>query len=579
MKKIKIIQIALFTFALTGFMACAVKKGQERELTPSLKYVDTAFAFDYYYSEALKQKFMGEGGDALMYFEQSRRLNPKSDAANYQIAQILIGAGNFRNGKTYAKRAYELDKKNIWYASLLAGIYFQENKIDSAIYIYEKTVEFHPNNDELLIILANLYSENGNYENAIKIHQNIQQKYGINESITPAYIQNLIFSNKLDLAFEEVQEAIKLLPDKIMFYVQLAEIYEKTGERPKVIEVYKQFLEENPQNSQILIEVCEFLLNEERYNELLQILDLVILDTKIDKEEKIELFAKILVAPNFTKELIDQTISTLVVFESVYENDDLGLLLRPELLIKNNRKTEAIDRLEEIISKRPNNYLAWEKLLLLYYETKDFNKLFTRGKECASRFSFSFLVKLLYASGALANGHYDVALEELQKAAILASNNKEAIIQVYAMKADAFYRMNNFTEAFKTFEEALKVNPNDIIILNNYAYYLAEQNMELNKAEEMSWKVIEQDKDNATFLDTYAWVLFKQGKTKKAAKIMKQVISQDTNLVAEHYEHYGFILKKNRKRKKAIENWEMAIKLDSSKTYLKNEIENYRKRR
>jgi len=578
MKKIRIIQISLFAFTLTGLMACVAKKVQEREITPSLQHDDTAFAFDYYYSEALKQKFMGDGRGALMYFEQSRRLNPESDAANYQIAQILLGAGNFNNGKTYAKRAYELDNKNIWYASLLAGIYFQENKIDSAIYIYEKTVEFNPNNDELMIVLANLYSENGNYENAIKIHQDIQQKYGINGSTTPAYIQNLIFTNKLDLAFEKIQEAIKLFPDEVMFYVQLAEIYEKRGERQKATEVYKQFLEENPQNSQILIDVCEFLLSAERYNELFNILEPVVLDTKIDKDEKIDIFAKILGIPNLAKELTEQAISTLVVFESIYENDDIVLLLRPELLSKSNRNTEAIDLLEGVISKRPDNYFAWEKLLLLYYEAKDFNKLLTHGKECSSRFNFSFLAKLLYANAAIVNEHYDIALEELQKAAILANNNKEALMQIYTMKADAFYKMNNFTEAFKTFEEALKINPDDIVVLNNYAYYLAEQDMELKKAEEMSWKVIEQEKDNATFLDTYAWVLFKQGKTRKAAKIMKQAISQGDNLVAEHYEHYGFILKKQKKRKKAIENWEIAIKLDSSKTYLKNEIENCRRR-
>jgi tetratricopeptide (TPR) repeat protein len=202
----------------------------------------------------------------------------------------------------------------------------------------------------------------------------------------------------------------------------------------------------------------------------------------------------------------------------------------------------------------------------------------TYGAECASRFNLSLLAKLLYAHGAIENKHYDIALEELRKAAIIAGDNKEAGTQVLTMKADAFYRMNNFTEAFQTFEAALKINPDDIVILNNYAYYLAEQNMELKKAEVMSRKVIEQEKENATFLDTYAWVLFKMGKTRKAAKIMEQIISRGTDLSAEHYEHYGFILKKQRNCKKAIENWEIAIKLDSSKSELIKEIENCRRR-
>ena len=578
MKKIKIIQIALFAFVLTGLMACVAKKVQERELISFFKNEDVAFAFDYYYAEALRQKFIGNSSEALRYFDQCRRLNPTNDAVHYQMAQILLGSGNFPNGKIYAKQAYELDKQNIWYATLLAGIYFQENKIDSTIYYYEKVMELTPDSLNIQYILADLYSEKGDYENAIKMHQELQRKYGINENTTPAYIQNLIIAGKLDLALEEAQEAIKLFPDEIKFYVQLAEIYGKTGEGVKATEIYKQLLMENPQNSQILLVVCEFLLSEERYYELFQILDSVILDTEIDKEEKIEFFAKILVIPNFTKELTDQAILALMVFEAVYENDDIVVLLRPEMLDKNNRKTEAIELLEEIISKRPDNYFAWEKLLLLCFETKDFNKLMIYGEECASRFNRSFLAKILYANGALENKRYDIALEELRKAAILAGDNEDAVMQVYVMKAEVYFRMNNLTEAFQTFEEALKIDPDDVTILNNYAYYLAEQNMELKKAEEMSRKVIEQEKDNATFLDTYAWVLFKQGKTKKAAKIMEQVIYQGSNLSAEHYEHYGFILKKLKKCEKAIENWEIAIQLDSSKNQLNNEIENCGKR-
>jgi len=577
MKKIRIIQISLCVLALVGLMACVAKKQSIRTQAALLKYDEATF--NYLYSEALKQKFMGNGSDALRYFDQCRRLNPENDAVYYQIAQLLLNSGNLPIAKVYAKQAYELDKQNIWYATLVAGIYYQENKIDSVVYIYEQIVELAPNNDDLRFSLANLYSEKGDFENAIKVHQEIQQKYGMNETSTLAYIQNLIFAGRLDLALEEVEEAIKLLPDEIGFYAQLAEIYGKQGEGVKAIEVYKQLLKDNPQNKQILMAICDFLLNERNYYELFQILDPIILDEEINKDEKVSFFAKMLAIPNFTDYIVEQTILAMMVLESVYENDDIVVLLRPEMLSNNDRKVEAISRLEEVISKRPDNYFAWEKLLLLYYETKDFNKLMTRGEECASRFNRSLFAKILYANGALENKRYDIALEELRKATILAGENEEAIMQVYSMKAETFYRMNNFTEAFQTFEEALKLDPDDVIILNNYAYYLSEQNMDLKKAEKMALKVVEQEKDNATFLDTYAWVLFKMGKTKAAAKIMEQIISQKTNLSAEYYEHYGFILKKLRKCKEAVENWEIAIKLDSSKSKLNSEIENCGKRK
>lgn len=40
--------------------------------------------------------------------------------------------------------------------------------------------------------------------------------------------------------------------------------------------------------------------------------------------------------------------------------------------------------------------------------------------------------------------------------------------------------------------------------LNNYAYYLSEKEIYLDKAEQMSFRAIKAEPKNATYLDTYA---------------------------------------------------------------------------
>jgi len=207
----------------------------------------------------------------------------------------------------------------------------------------------------------------------------------------------------------------------------------------------------------------------------------------------------------------------------------------------------------------------------------DFTNLYMKGEECATLFNTSFLAKVLYANGALENGKFSVALEELRKAEILASDNKEYLMQVFTMRADVYYRMKDFTKAFEVFEQAKKTNNEDLTLLNNYAYYLAEQNSNLKEAEEMSKKVIEREKDNATFLDTYAWVLYKRGKVNEAAHIMEEIINKGGKEDATLFEHFGFILKEQKKCSKAVENWRIAIKMDSTKVNLEKEIENCKK--
>ncbi len=92
---------------------------------------------------------MGNGGEALKYLEHCAKINPKSDAVYYQMAQIVISGGDTKNGKKYAKKALELDPGNIWYIMMLAGIYYQEQNLDSAIIYYEKAIKYYPEKEDL----------------------------------------------------------------------------------------------------------------------------------------------------------------------------------------------------------------------------------------------------------------------------------------------------------------------------------------------------------------------------------------------------------------------------------------------
>ena len=67
-----------------------------------------------------------------------------------------------------------------------------------------------------------------------------------------------------------------------------------------------------------------------------------------------------------------------------------------------------------------------------------------------------------------------------------------------------------------TMRRLLTLSPDDPLLLNNYAYFLAEGGSDLKKALRMAEKVMELDGDNPTYIDTYAWVLYKLGKYREA---------------------------------------------------------------
>jgi len=534
-------------------------------------------SFNYVYVEAIKQKLMGNGGDALAYFEQCIKLNPLSDASYFQMAQIVMANGDMNNGKKFVLKAINIDQKNIWYLRTLAEIYYKEKNLDSAIIYYQKAVEFFPDKEELQLTLGNFYTENKNYDKAKALFDSFDKKYGINESSTLSSIKSLMSSGDYDGALIKAELLIKEFPEEFLYQGLLAEIYVGKGENEKALEVYIQLIEKDPDNPQIQMSFCDFLIKEKSYDELFLLLNTIILNNQISKDDKISLIVRLLDLPDLIKVKSNSLSFAIMVLESNYKDDDIVLILRPELLIKQNDLTGAASRLNEIIEKKPDDYYAWEKLLLIYLQLKDYDQLLIRGEECATKFNRSFLAKILYANGAIEKEKYSVALEEIRKAEILAGDNKDYKMQVLTMRADVYYRMKDYAKSFETFEEAIKSDNGDITVLNNYAYYLAEQDIKLKEAEEMAKKVIKVESKNTTYLDTYAWVLYKRGKLSEAAKVMETILQSGEKQDPVWYEHFGFILKKQKKCKEAIENWNIALKLDSTKTNLIKEIENCRK--
>jgi tetratricopeptide (TPR) repeat protein len=186
--KYKIVLLVLF---LMCFYSCGKKMIPALVIGKQGKNYDVA-AFNYVYVEAIKQKLMGNGGDALKYLEQCVKINPESDAAYYQMAQIVVDNGDIKNGKHYANKALSIDQENIWYLMMMAGIYYQERNLDSAIIYYEKAVRYFPDKEKLQINLGNLYSENSNFEKAKIIFDSLEEKFGIKETTTVSAIKSLM---------------------------------------------------------------------------------------------------------------------------------------------------------------------------------------------------------------------------------------------------------------------------------------------------------------------------------------------------------------------------------------------------
>lgn len=299
------------------------------------------------------------------------------------------------------------------------------------------------------------------------------------------------------------------------------------------------------------------------------------LNDNIDNGLKVQYLLKLLVNQDNSKMSPEQIYPYVQLLLEKYPND-LGVrTLNADFLKRENKLEECKKELEFIVSREKNNYLVWEELMLLSNQLGDTAAMRREGLECLNYFPNEALPYMMISLPMLVEENYAGAKGYLVKGLELAPENSFIKSQLYAYLGECYYKQDSVDIAFSMFDSAIAINPNDIMTLNNYSYYLSLRNERLDYAEKMISAALSADPNNATFLDTYAWVLFKLKNYSLARFYMRSAMENTTEPSGVLYEHYGDILYMNGDKEEALKMWKKALELgDDISDDLKNKIEN-----
>ncbi|MCQ2155246.1 MAG: tetratricopeptide repeat protein [Bacteroidales bacterium] len=116
------------------------------------------------------------------------------------------------------------------------------------------------------------------------------------------------------------------------------------------------------------------------------------------------------------------------------------------------------------------------------------------------------------------------------------------LASVLTARGDCHYNLGASGKAFRDYGKALKMDPENPVVLNNYAYYLSVSGKNLGKALKMSQKAVIAAPENATYLDTYGWILYRQRKYAEAKAVFKKVMVFGGKENPEVLRHYAAVL-------------------------------------
>ena len=137
-----------------------------------------------------------------------------------------------------------------------------------------------------------------------------------------------------------------------------------------------------------------------------------------------------------------------------------------------------------------------------------------------------------------ARGQFDSAIVIMDNA-LLHADEPVIRLQILTLYAMLQSELENYDKSCEAYEEAIKLSPDNLSILNNYAWTLAISGGDLKKAEKMSQRTIQKEANNPTYLDTYAWILHLQGQDSLAMFYIKKALEHADNngdeTIDQHY--------------------------------------------
>jgi len=508
--------------------------------------------------EAKKQMILGDVDKAEKLFQTCIETNPADGASYYELSRINLARKQYEIAIEQAGKAVDADPMNEWYMIHLASLYKQTSQFTEAAAVMEDLLSKYPDRYEYYNDLAVTYLFSRDYDKAIDVYQKVEDKYGINEETSIQKHKVYLLQNNQEKAIAEIENLVIAFPTEPQYHSMLAELYMASGQTEKALSSYNRVLELDPGNPYIHISLSDYYRKTGDYQKSYNYLKQGFSNPELDIDTKVNILLAYYTAIEFYDEKKEEAFELSGILIETHPDNPKAYSIRADLLFQAKDFGKAREDLRKVISLDSSRYLVWEQLLFTEAELQDFASMKLESKRAIDLFPQQPLPYLFNAVANFQDKDFTAAISSLEKGIRFVIDNELLLAQFHSYLGDAYHETKNNEKAFQAYEKALKINPENSIVLNNYAYYLSLENLELEKALQMAEKAIELDPDNGSNQDTYGWILYKLERYEEAKEWVGKAIKNHNEENSVVLEHYGDILFKLGESHEAMKYWKKA---------------------
>lgn len=520
---------------------------------------------EYVFVEAQNQKSLGHSAAFFDLVNYAHSLDPGNTAIGYYLGYCLVTMDNPTRDK--AERGLELMRAHVdavpsdyYEASFYSDASMAMGRKDEALRVIKRLTQLNPTDAEAQIRLAECYSRLNNYRAAIATYDSIERHQGKSMELSAKKIAAYSALNDTTGALAETRSLLASAPHNATYNMAMSKMMQQFGMTDSALHYIDLAQRYDPDNGMI------YLTKAQYYN-------LMGDSANCDKE-----VYRALTAPNLD---IDDKVGVLATYTGslLQSRDSTGrvdrlfkVLLRQhphegavhdlysEYLVARNDYKGAAEQLGYMLDVDPTDARGWRKLMIVNMMGENYPAAIKAAQRALEYNPDSINLYKYIAPAYSQMKQYGKALQTYDHAlSRVDSTQTQLRSDLIGGKGDVYFELGDTAKAFAAYEKALQAFPGNSSILNNYAYFLAECDSALDKAESMAGKAVNANPDNTTFLDTYAWIFFKKGDYQMALFYIKSAIDNDDTGSTDVIEHYGDILWFNGKHAEAAEQWKKAL--------------------
>ena len=519
--------------------------------------------YQYFYLEAIRQEGLGNFTEAFELYRHCLEIDSLASEAHFAISGFYSQINKDTLALYHLKKANSLEPENDEFAERLGQYYLSQNKIEEGTRVYERLADMYHDRSEFLDILTRIYQYKKDYPKMLETLNRIEVVEGESENLTLSKMQ--VYSNMGDEkgAYEELLRLVKRHPNDLNYKVMMGNWLLANSRKDEALKAYKAVLKEEPGNPEAQMSLMDYYRATGNSAEADTLLYQILENPETESQTRISLMRQV-VADN--EQGGGDSTRILNIFSRILslpqQTSDMAEMHVAYMNFKHMPTDSILSGLNRVLAINPENIGArLQRLDIMWRDTIDEKVI----AECEKAIDYTPEETALYYYLGLAkylNKDDAGALKALRKGAttIKEDTPMEISSRIYMISGDILHSMNLPEEAYAAYDSCLNINPDEISCLNNYAYYLSEENRDLKRAEQMSYKTIKAEPENTTYLDTYAWILYMQKRYEEARIYIDQALKNDsTETSSVIWEHAGDIYIRLGLKSDASNYWQKAI--------------------